>query len=443
MVILKELFKKGLHYFFSYLSFIQVEKKMLEGGMMMKRIAWVLVLAFLALQIFPGGLVVVSASGSDSIIPVVTGSNNFAVDLYKKITSTRQNENVFFSPMDISMAMGMTFAGARGNTEKQMAAVMHFSLVQADLHAAFSQLSQKLKIADPKEYQLNIANALWGQKKYPFTADFLKLIKSQYDGGFQAVDFAAATEESRRTINSWVEKQTDEKIKDLLQQGDVTARTRLVLTNAIYFKGDWVKPFKNTATWDATFNVRPAEILSVPSMHQEGVFGYKAAEGVQVLEMPYAGRDLSMFVLLPQGNLHELDMKLSPEELERLLSGMEEREVKIALPKFKFEARYRLGNLLSEMGMPDAFDERHADFSGMTGAKDLFISAIIHQAVIDVNENGSEAAAATAVTIALTGIRVMPDVVEFKVDRPFLFLIRHKPTGTILFMGRVTNPAAN
>ena len=399
--------------------------------------------AFCIMQLVPGGMAG-AAPGEDSgkdagqLAALVAGNNEFAIDLYQKLSASNQDKNVFFSPLSISTALGMTYAGARGNTETQMAGVLHFGLPQDELHAAFAALAGKLNRPDAQGYRLKIANALWGQKDYPFAASFLDLVKKYYEGGFNTVDFAGDTEGSRQIINLWVEKNTAGKIKDLLHQGDISRLTRLVLTNAIYFKGDWAAKFKPEETRTAPFYVRPGETADVSMMHQTGRFGYAAPDGLQVLELPYAGGELSMIVLLPRDGAEDLDAKLAAGELNSWLAGLEEREVAVYLPKFKFEARYGLGGLLAKMGMPDAFDLPPADFSGMTGGKDLYISKVIHQAFIEVNEEGSEAAAATAVVMNTKS--VAPPIPEFKADRPFVFLIRHKPTGAILFMGRVVNP---
>lgn len=409
----------------------------------MRTIALVTAVVFFALQLLGGGPVSVSAQepGEEAgLLPaVVSGNSEFAFDMYKTLSAVDEGKNILFSPLSISTALSMTYAGARGNTEKQIAEVMHFDLPQVDQHAAFALLSKKLQAPDAKGYQLKVANSLWGQRDFPFTADFLALIEKHYDGGFNVVDFAGDTEGSRQIINRWVEQNTADKIKDLLQKDNLSSLTRLVLTNAVYFKGDWAAKFKPEQTRTAQFYVKPDQTVDVQMMHQTGRFQYAATDGVQILEMPYAGDDLSMVVLLPETGIKEFSAKVGPDQLNEWLGRMSERQVSVFLPKFKFEARYGLGNLLSDMGMQDAFNLPPADFSGMTGGKHLYITAVIHQAVIEVNEEGSEAAAATAVVMGIKSI--LPRFDEFRADRPFVFLIRHKPTGTILFMGQVANPA--
>lgn len=372
----------------------------------------------------------------------VEGNGDFAFELYKKIGSNEANagKNIFFSPYSISTALGMTYAGARGETEKQMSAVLHFGTDQDALHRAFHELSGSLDGAG-KTYQLSIGNALWGQKNYPFDKGFLALIDKYYFGGFNTVDFIQETELSRQRINQWVADKTADKIKDLLQQGDVSGATRLVLTNAIYFKGDWATQFDKKMTRLAPFTLKPADTIDVQMMAQSGRFSYGETELLQAVEVPYAGDDLSMLVLLPRGDIGVMEEQLSQQKLEDLWVKMTPTQLNIYLPRFKFDARYGLHDkkFLPAMGMVDAFDERLADFSGLTGKKELFISGVFHKAFIDVNESGTEAAAATAVVVGLKSMPMPPTL--FRADHPFVFVILHKPTRSILFMGRVANPA--
>ncbi|HWQ62313.1 MAG TPA: serpin family protein [Negativicutes bacterium] len=368
----------------------------------------------------------------------VADNNTFAFEMYKQLSATEQDKNMFFSPLSVSTALGMTYAGARGETERQMAATLRFNLPQDELHAAFAALSDRLKATGAGGYRLSIANALWGQKGFYFDEGFLGIVNRHYQGGFNTVDFAGDTEGSRQTINSWVERNTADKIKNLLAKDDINELTRLVLTNAIYFKGDWAAKFKPEQTRTAPFYIRPDEKTDVQMMRQTGPFAYAAVDGAQILELPYAGGELSMVVLLPAAGDEDFAARITPDKLAGWLAGLSEQEMAVSLPKFKFEARYGLGPVLSAMGMPDAFDVPPADFSGMTGEKNLYITKVIHQAFIEVNEEGSEAAAATAVVM---GVKSVFRPAEFKADRPFVFLIRHKATGAILFLGRVNNPA--
>ncbi|MDR3566082.1 MAG: serpin family protein [Negativicutes bacterium] len=404
----------------------------------MKLKALMLAGIFFFLPIFATGTPGVLAAEAGQVSALVSGNSQFAFEMYKQISLSDGEKNIFFSPLSISTALGMTYAGARGETEKQMAATMHFTLPQRELHEAFSEVSRQMK-ASGKGYQLNIANALWGQKGSVFSDDFLAVAKRYYEGGFNGVNFVADTEGSRQAINSWVEEKTAGKIRDLLHNGDINSLTRLVLTNAIYFKGDWAAKFDKAQTRLGLFYTGPDQTVEVPMMHQAGSFGYVATERMEAVELPYAGGALSMVVLLPRKGSSASDVELTPAEMDHLLAGLSEQKVEVLLPKFKFEARYGLSAILCQMGMKDAFSATAADFSGITGRPGLYISDVIHQAVIEVNEEGSEAAAATAVIMAIKSSLGSP-IPVFAADRPFVFLIRHKPTGSILFMGRVANP---
>ncbi len=378
----------------------------------------------------------------DVIRARVADNNEFAFSLYQKIAGAEPNlgKNVFFSPYSISTALGMTYAGARGETAQQMAAVLRFDEDQEALHRSFRDLAARLD-GTGKPYQLKIANALWGQRDYPFEAKFLSLIGEYYAGGFQTLDFAQAPEPSRVAINQWVERQTADKIRNLLQQGDITSLTRLVLTNAIYFKGEWETPFEKNQTRPAPFKVNPGNTVEVPMMMRTGQLPYAETDTLQAVELPYAGKDLAMVLLLPKDDLGSLEQYLSRQQVGILLTQMQPIRLSLFLPRFKFDARYALQNkdYLPALGMVDAFDSQLADFSGLTGHKALHISGVFHKAFIDVNESGTEAAAATAVVVGLKSMP--PPATVFRADHPFIFLIHHKPTGSILFMGRIANPA--
>ena len=308
---------------------------------------------------------------------------------------------------------------------------------------AFGRIIQDLNARGGQgKYELRVANALWGQKDYEFLKPFIRLGEKQYGGKLQSVDFTGATEKARRTINSWVEKQTNDMIKDLIGPGTLDAMTRLVLTNAVYFKGNWASQFEEDQTRDEPFTLLSGGKVQVPMMNQKAEFGYTETDKLQVLEMPYVGEELSMAILLPKkmDGLGQLEEDLSAEALTRWLAGTRKRDVIVTIPKFKMTHKFSLESVLRAMGMTDAFSQA-ADFSGMTGRRDLFLSAVIHQAYVDVNEEGTEAAAATGGVMTLTSM--MPDRVPvFRADHPFLFLIRDKTSGSILFFGRVTNPQA-
>ncbi len=367
---------------------------------------------------------------------VVEGNNAFALDLYAKLRD--QEGNLFLSPYSISTALAMTYAGARGNTEKQMADVLHFDLPQGRLHPAFRQLIERMNAQGKgNSYQLSVANALWGQKGYGFLKEFLDLTKASYGAGLREVDFVGATGAARRTINDWVVRKTEGKIKDLIKRGILDFDTCLVLTNAIYFKGNWASRFNERYTKDSPFSIAPDEKVRVPMMYQMRKFRYMEGDVFKALELPYVDNELSMVILLPRSvdGLGELERLLTTENLNKWLGSVREQEVRVYLPRFKMTSEFRLDKVLQSMGMTDAFSGR-VDFSGMTGRKALSISAVIHKAFVDVNEEGTEAAAATAVVMKRGG----PPGPVFRADHPFILLIRDNRSGNILFVGRLVNP---
>jgi serpin B len=373
---------------------------------------------------------------------VVKGNNQFAFDLYAKLKE--EKGNLFFSPYSISSALAMTYLGARGDTASQMAKVLHFPTEQDKLHPFFSAITTELTSTSQKGLQISIANALWGQKGYKFLDAFTESVRKFYGAGFQEVDFQKDSEAARQTINKWIEEQTKDKIKEPIKPGVLDPATRLVLANAIYFKGNWLRPFDKNFTREANFTVTEKEKVRVLMMcvPKEDVekhkFRYAETTDVQVLELPYSGNRVSMVVLLPKkvDGLAELEKSLSNETLQKLLSGLapcKEMELEVYLPKFKITSGFRLDSALKNMGMTDAFSSDKADFSGMTAAEKLFISAVLHQAFVDVNEEGTEAAAATTVFFRCLSS-------EFRADHPFLFLIRDNVSESILFIGRLVKP---
>jgi len=375
---------------------------------------------------------------------LIKGNNQFALDLYGKLKE--KEGNLFFSPYSISTALAMTYGGARATTAEAMAKTLHFTLDSKELHPAFAALIQEINGApkvDPKKrgYQLSTANALWAQKGYPFLPEYLRLTKDNYGAGVEEVDFARATEEARKTINNWVEKETHDKIKDMLKRGMLTPVTRLVLTNAIYFKGDWASQFKKDQTREDTFHLSGGKTIKTALMHQTRKFGYAENDAHQTLEMPYVGEHLSMVVLLPRkvDGLPALEKALAADNFAAGLARLQQQEVIVTLPKFKTTSEFSLKETLSALGMGIAFDGG-ADFSGMNGGKEsLSISAVIHKAFVDVNEEGTEAAAATGVILD-NSPREPPPVPVFRADRPFVFLIRDARSNSILFLGRINHP---
>lgn len=370
---------------------------------------------------------------------VVKGNNAFALDLYNRLG--RKDGNLFFSPYSISTALAMTYAGARNDTADEMAKALHFTLDQDRLHPAFAALTRQESPGGKNKkrgYQLRVANALWGQTGYDFKAEFVKLTKDSYGAGLEEVDFKGATEEARKKINRWVEERTDDKIQKLFKEGVLNRDTRLVLANAIYFKGDWATKFRMDRTFAQPFNASSEKKVRVPMMHETAEFGYLEEPDLQVLAMPYSGKDLSMVVLLPKvDGLADLEKSLTHEKLEGWVGKLRDRKVEVAFPKFKMTSEFSLASDLSALGMKKAFTAS-ADFSGMNGRTDLFIHAVVHKAFVEVNEEGTEAAAATGVAISKSAA---PEHPVFRADRPFLFLIRDNRSGSILFLGRVANPA--
>jgi serpin B len=334
----------------------------------------------------------------------------------------------------------MTYAGARGETAAQMAGTLHFGLPPERLHPAFGGLVQQINGAGGKrKYQLRTANRLWGQKDYGFLPDFLKLTEANYGAGLKEVDFIKATEQARKMINAWVEKQTQDKIKELIQPGILNVDTRLVLTNAIYFKAAWMRPFAEKSTVKGDFHVSADKKVTVPLMRGGVRTNYFKGDGFEALDLPYESHDLSMVIFLPgQGGLAEFEKRLTPANLQGWLGKLRDHRVDVTLPKFKVTAEFMLKDTLSRLGMPLAFDRRKADFSGMTTRERLFISHVIHKAFVDVNEKGTEAAASTAVVMERLSA---PPPATFRADRPFVFFIRDNRTGSILFAGRVTDPS--
>jgi serpin B len=378
-----------------------------------------------------------------NVAPLVQGNNQFALDLFAQLRAQTAG-NLFVSPYSLSTALAMTFAGARGETEREMARVLHFSLDQTSLHSAYSSLSGALSLGrgDDSE-RLSVANRLWGQEGYGFLAPYLETTRQHYRAELAEVNFAQESESARQTINSWVEAETAGKIHELIPEGMLGPLTRLVLTNAIYFKGQWKEPFREKQTAEAAFHVSDDKTSDIPLMRRQDDFRYTETGSVQVLEMPYAEGDLAMAVLLPRqaDGLADLERSLTAETLSGWLETLRRREVNVFLPRFRMTSEFELTNVLQAMGMAQAFSPGGADFSGMSTSEDLYLSAVVHKASVDVNEEGTEAAAATGIEFAATALPVAKPVPVFRADHPFLFLIRDRKTKSILFLGRVTDPA--
>ena len=372
---------------------------------------------------------------NESVSALTVSMNAFAMDIYQHMSQGNM-ENIFFSPYSIFVALAMTYEGARNDTAGEMQSVLNFLQNNETTLCSFGRIYNLLN--QDKEYILNTANALWIQENYPFFKGYLEFLENYYMAQATNVSFGKP-DEAVRMINEWVEKNTHGKIMDFLQSDNINPLTVMILTNAIYFKGAWETPFDTKKTQDKNFMISPGATITVPMMHSSSEIrcNYIETDTAQILELPYEGDSLSMVILLPKDNdLLNLEQEITLENFSKWKTSFSQREVKITLPKFTLETKYLLKDYLMDMGMTIPFTDA-ADFSGMTGYHDLFIDKIIHQAYIEVNEEGSEAAAATSVHIALTSI---PDYVSFEADHPFIFLIQHQETGTILFMGKVQHP---
>ena len=395
--------------------------------------------SFVAAVFAVGGLVATLSAGEpQKMTALVQGNNAFGLDLYGQLR--RPPGNLFLSPHSIATALAMACGGARGDTAAQMARALHCTLAEDELGPAYAALDGELNAGGKTDYQLSIANRLWGQKRFPFLDSYRELTARCFGAPVEELDFQQP-EAARSTINRWVEEQTHEKIKDLLPAGSISGDTRLVLTNAIYFLGNWQKQFEEKATRDAAFYPAAGKETQVPMMYQQSHFRLGAADGLQLLELPYKGERLSMLVLLPdqRDGLPKLEASLSAGKLEGWLKTLVRREVRVSLPKFKLSSQFILNDPLSALGMTLPFGDK-ADFSGMDGRRDLYISVVVHKAFVDVNERGTEAAAATG--IAMKAMAMGPPPAQFRADHPFLFLIRDEPSGSILFFGRMAEPQA-
>jgi serpin B len=379
----------------------------------------------------------------DQIQALVENNNTFAFDLYQSLQA--QDGNLIYSPYSISLALAMTYAGARGETESQMMQTLHF-LLQDGLHPAFNaldlQLAERGKAASDEEtpLQLNIANAVWAEQTYPFLQSFLDTIALNYGAGIRLADFINQYEAVRKEINDWVSDQTEGKIQDLITEGVLDQDTRVALVNAIYFKADWLSPFEAESTRDAPFHLLDGSEVTVPMMYNDTFIPYTTGDGWQAIELAYQGENAAMDIIIPdEGRFEEIESSLDYESVSAILNSLQPASVSLGLPKFKYESEFGLADQLKALGMTDAFDPDLANFTGMSERDDLYISAVVHKAFVAVDEKGTEAAAATAVIIDVTSAQISE--LTLTVDRPFIFLIRDIPTGQILFIGRVLNPA--
>ncbi len=383
------------------------------------------------------------AEAAASIPSLAGGNGEFAFDLYQALRAGEGN--LFFSPYSLSSALAMTYAGARGETQRQMAATLHYPLAPEQLGAAFNALDQQLTAggaAGKGAFQLNSASSLWGEQSFPFLQPFLDGLARDYGAGMNPVDVIdpGQREAARQAINRWVDTKTQGKIKDLIPQGVLDDLTRLVLANAIYFKGEWIDPFHG-GTQEAPFTRLDGSPVTAPLMSRRSQALYAEGQDYQAIELPYKGERIAMDILLPaSGQFEAFEGSLTQAKVGEILQALQETDVKLYLPRFSFSSKLQLEKTLPSLGMPDAFDDQKADFSGMydpsqAGGQRLYIGHVVHQAFVAVDEEGTEAAAASGVVMEITS---MPRVM--RVDRPFIFLIRDRQTGTILFMGRCMDP---
>ena len=381
------------------------------------------------------------------VATLTTGNSAFALRLFGALRGDGPGANLFFSPHSVSVALAMTYAGARTSTATQMGAALDFRLMEGQLHRAFNALDQELarrsdvtpgdmRGGDP--FRLNVVNALWARRNYPFLPAFLDLLATNYGAGMRLVDFAASPEAARALINAWVAGETAGRIADLLPMGLIRTDTALVLTNAIYFKASWDLPFRADGTAARAFSLAGGQTIQVPTMTVQGQLRYADTADLQAVALPYKGRQLAMVVIAPKpGKLAAFETTLTADALAAVVAGLRQNEVLLHLPKFKVEAKFSLRAALSSLGMAVAFTV-DADFSGMDGTRSLAIADVIHQGFVAIDEKGTEAAAATAVVVGPPS--GPPTPVEVKIDRPFFFVIRDEPTGAILFVGRVVDP---
>jgi serpin B len=383
---------------------------------------------------------------ADDRLALAQGNAAFAFDLFQQVRG--EADNVFFSPYSISAALAMTRAGARGNTASQMDTTLRFGLPQERLNPAFNELDQALAsrgqgahAADGKAFRLHVVNAIWGQHGYQFLAPFLDTLAESFGAGLRLLDFIRDPDGSRGVINAWVADETEDRIQNLLPPRSISEATRLVLTNAIYFNAAWKHAFAPEITRDGTFRTRGGASVTVPMMQQTADLAYVRGDGYQAVELPYEGNEFSMVVVLPDaGRGEDLERSFTSSKVAALVGSLASRHVSLAMPRFGFFQEQQLQETLAGMGMPDAFTFGTADFSGMDGSRNLFISKVIHKAFVKVDEKGTEAAAATAVVMDFGAAPV--ESVTMVLDRPFLFLIRDMATGAILFLGRVGDPTA-
>lgn len=388
----------------------------------------------------------------DSVVTSqVQGNNLFAFDIYQQLASNPalDADDLFFSPYSISNALLMAYAGAEGETKAQMEAALRLRDGEGALEAFnalnqhFARLNEESQASEFDDFQLLVNNAVWGERSFPLLDAYLETLAKFFGAGLFQVDFINNPDGAREQINEWVAEQTNQMIPNLLGPGTIGSDTRVVLTNTIYFIASWVREFEESQTRDEPFTLPDGSQVMVPMMNQTDRFGYVLGDGFQMVAMPYVGGQISLYAIVPdEGTFAEFEASLTGERFAEIINAERTfKEVELAFPKFKVESSFSVTDVLQALGMTDAFDPLAADFSGITGSRDLVISDVVHQAVVELDEKGTEAAAATAVIMEVTS--AMPEVeppVQIRFDRPFIFAIINPDTGTILFLGRILNP---
>jgi serpin B len=387
--------------------------------------------------------------GKEEMDELAAGNTAFAFNLYQAVCS--QEGNLIYSPYSVSLALAMTYAGARGSTRQQMTDTFHFTLAQRQLHSAFNALDLDLARRGETEpalrrmgrqrFKLNVANAIWGQDGFAFHEDFLKVLAINYGAGLWLFDFTSQPEAARQVINDWVAEETEDHIKDIVPPGAITPDTRLVLANAIYFNASWFFPFNEGRVHDEVFHLPDGGEVSVPMMTQQKPLGHVRGEGYQAVSLPYYGGDAAMIAIMPdEGWFEAFEASFNAATFNAIVASLAQQDIRLTMPLFEYETDLDLSQTLAAMGMPDAFSPAAADFSGMSNIP-LFISAALHKAFVRVDEIGTEAAAATVIAMAGAVEGKPPEPVVLTLDRPFIFAIYDRVSGTVLFVGRVVNPA--
>jgi serpin B len=364
---------------------------------------------------------------------LIKGNTAFAFNLYHQLIDL--DENLVFSPHSLSLALGMTYAGARSETEAQMAQALHFNLHQSELHPAFNSLDQNL--AERESVELHLVNVVWGSSSTNYLDAFLDTLAENYGAGIRVLDFSYP-EESRKEINQWMSNHTEDRIHEILPPGAIHGETELILTNAIFFKAPWENPFPENGTQGAEFTLVNGDVILVDMMTQTSQFRYVNISEAEVIEIPYEGDELSMLVILPDiGNFELFARDMDAKILEQITSGLQPSVVQLSLPNFQFEYKEQIKEHFINLGMVDAFGD--ADFSNIDGSHELFIDQVYHQAFIDVGESGTEAAAGSAVVMSRKGIPESD--ITLSIDRPFIFLIQDNQSDAVLFLGHVLDPS--